>query len=146
MMTARQIADYFLALQDDESGDLISNLKLQKLLYFAQGLYLASFGGQPLFPESIFAWKHGPVVPDIYHAFKDYKSDSIPRPIDLDFSVYSDPIKEFLNEIYDVFGQFSAWKLRNMSHETPSYQRAEAFSEEITHESMRDYFKCYIKA
>lgn len=145
MMTARQIADYFLALQDDESGDLISNLKLQKLLYFAQGLYLASTG-PPLFEEKIFAWKHGPVVPDIYHAFKDYKAGSIPRPIDLDFSVYSDAIKEFLNEIYDVFGQFSAWKLRNMSHETLPYKIAEEDSEEITHDSMRDYFKCYLKA
>ena len=72
-VTAMQVAQHFLALQDEDAGDLISNLKLQKLLYYAQGIHLA-LNGQPLYPERIEAWQHGPVVPEIYHAFKEYRA------------------------------------------------------------------------
>ena len=44
MMSALQIAKYFVSLVDEEAGDSISNLKLQKLLYYAQGGYLAYYG------------------------------------------------------------------------------------------------------
>lgn len=64
MLTANDIAKYFLALSNnEESGELISNLKLQKLLHYAQGFYLALYD-QPLFHEPIEAWAHGAVIPD----------------------------------------------------------------------------------
>ena len=65
MITARTAALYLLSKQDSEEPD-ISNLKLLKLLYYAQGTFLALYG-RPLFNESIEAWLHGPVVPDVYH-------------------------------------------------------------------------------
>ena len=68
MIPATEVARYFLSLTDEDAGELISNLKLQKLLYYAQGFHLAIFGG-PLFPESIEAWQHGPVVPEVYRYF-----------------------------------------------------------------------------
>ena len=52
-------------------GDLMTNLRLQKLLYFAQGWHLARFG-RPLFDASIEAWPYGPVVPEVYRAYKEY--------------------------------------------------------------------------
>ena len=67
MLTCYDIAKYFLAQADEEIGDLISNLKLQKLVYYAQGFYLA-LHDEALFPEDIEAWTHGPVVPVLYHA------------------------------------------------------------------------------
>lgn len=76
-MRAIDVARYFLALADEEAGDLVSNLKLQKLLYYAQGFHLA-MTGRPLFDEPIQAWMHGPVVPAVYHAFKVYGSGPIP--------------------------------------------------------------------
>src|SRR5437868_8496808 len=48
MMSVRKVAEYFLAKADDSVGDGISNLKLQKLVYYAQGYHLALHGG-PLF-------------------------------------------------------------------------------------------------
>jgi len=50
MPSAFDVSHYLLTLQDDDAGDLISNLKLQKLLYYAQGLYLA-MNEEALFPE-----------------------------------------------------------------------------------------------
>ena len=58
MYKARQITDYILALSNPEMGELTSNLKLQKLLYYVQGVHLAAFE-TPLFDEEIVAWDLG---------------------------------------------------------------------------------------
>jgi uncharacterized phage-associated protein len=58
-------AEYFLRLQTGDAGDAISNMKLQKLLYYAQGFALAILGN-PLFPEDFEKWTFGPVLPVVY--------------------------------------------------------------------------------
>lgn len=115
MTTALEVANFFLSMPDDDSGDLVSNLKLQKLLYYAQGYYLGLHGvGKPLFDDTIYAWKHGPVVQTVYKHFSSHGNGAIPkakRPKNLDQEVV-----RFLEEIYRTFGRFSAWALREMSH------------------------------
>ena len=97
MLTCFDVADYFLSKTDEEAGDVISNLKLQKLVYYAQGFTLA-VTGKPLFNEEIEAWQHGPVVPDLYHKYKDHGAYGIPAPTNVDFSKFSSEIKEILDE------------------------------------------------
>lgn len=146
MLTCSDVARYFLSKVDDDAGDAISNLKLQKLVYYAQGFHLA-ICNDLLFPESIMAWEHGPVIPELYHTYKIYTSAGIPPVRDLDFSIYDEEVKSLLDEVYEVYGQFSAWKLRNMTHdETPwkeAYNRCP--SSEIDTESMKTYFNTLIK-
>ena len=55
MLSAQDIADYLLAFVNRDEGELLSNLKLQKLLYYAQGFYLALYD-KPLFEDRIEAW------------------------------------------------------------------------------------------
>lgn len=50
-------------------GELMTNLKLQKMLYYQQGFHLAYFG-TPLFDDEIEAWMYGPVVPSVYNHYK----------------------------------------------------------------------------
>ena len=64
MLSCYDVAQYFLAKSDEDAGDLMSNLKLQKLVYYAQGFALALFD-KPLFSERIEAWIHGPVYPAV---------------------------------------------------------------------------------
>src|SRR5271165_1232342 len=71
MATALEVADVFLKLSQPEAGDTISNLKLQKLLYYVQGYHLAFYGSE-LFPDPIVAWQYGPVVEGVYHNFKRF--------------------------------------------------------------------------
>jgi uncharacterized phage-associated protein len=139
MTTASRVAEYFLVLQDEDAGDLISNLKLQKLLYYAQGLCIGTMGRR-LFNEKIFAWTHGPVVPFIYHKYKVFGANAIPMPEDFDQSTIANGTKGFLKEVYRVFGQFSAWKLRNMTHNEPPYQKFQKTQGEITVQAMKAYF------
>jgi uncharacterized phage-associated protein len=68
MLSCYDVAQYFLAKAGEDAGDLISNLKLQKLVYYAQGFALVLLK-KPLFPQCIEAWIHGPVVPALYHAY-----------------------------------------------------------------------------
>jgi len=141
MLSVSHVANYFLTLQDEDAGDLISNLKLQKLLYYAQGLHLAINDGQPLFDEPIEAWTHGPVVSSLYHQFKIHGSGPIPRQDNLDLDVIDEETRNLLNEIYSVFGQFSAWKLRNMTHDEPPWKNVEdQIPCEIQRGSMQEYF------
>lgn len=141
MKTCYEVADYFLSLVDEDAGDTISNMKLQKLVYYAQGFHLAIYG-EPLFKERIEAWDHGPVIPDLYHRFKEYGSNTISKPDYIDFSKYSPEEKELLDEIWSVFGQYSAWKLRNMTHVEPPWRCAyeNSPSSVISEKSMIDYF------
>jgi uncharacterized phage-associated protein len=107
MLSSHGVAKYFLSLADEDAGDLISSLKLQKLVYYAQGFHLALYG-TALFPEEVEAWPHGPVVLSLYNAYKKYGSNAIPIPSDVDFRVYDPQSRELLDEVYQVHGQFSA--------------------------------------
>jgi len=138
--TARNVANYFLSRVEEEVGDSISNLKLQKLVYYAQGYHLAIFG-QPLFTEEIHAWTHGPVVLSLYHEYKEFGSSPIPSPDDFDPAVFSDERLNFLNDVYEAVGQYSAWKLRNMTHAEEPWREAHPRGGVISQESMSRYFK-----
>ncbi len=119
-LTCFDVADYFLSLVDDDSGDAISNLKLQKLVYYAQGFSLALYD-KPLFKARIEAWSHGPVIRALYDRYKVLGAGPIPRPETVDFSKFDNDTKALLNEVYEQYGQFSAWKLREMSHEEETW-------------------------
>ncbi|MDR3238033.1 MAG: DUF4065 domain-containing protein [Spirochaetia bacterium] len=138
MLTVFNVADYFLSLVDTDSGDNITNLKLQKLVYYAQGFHLAMYN-KPLFAEEIQAWEHGPVVPVLYQKYKKYGSGAIPVPTGIDFDIYSEEQKELFNEVYNVYGQYSAWRLRDFTHEEPPWRNTNK-KDVITHGKLKKYF------
>lgn len=145
-MNVHDVAKYFLSKVDEEVGDGISNLKLQKLVYYAQGFHLA-IHGDPLFSDRIEAWEHGPVVPELYHAYKAHGSGNIPPPGDFDPETLDPEVTRLLDDVYSVFGQYSAWKLRNMTHEEQPWKEACQESTRgrvISHGALRAYFKDYV--
>jgi len=139
MLSCFDVAKFFIALVDEDSGDSISNLKLQKLVYYAQGFHLAMYG-EPLFPERIFAWAHGPVVKELYHAYKQFGAKPIDLNQDFDAGIYDEGLQDFLAEVNTVYGQFTASKLRNMTHNEPPWKDT-PLGGEISHAAMRQYFK-----
>jgi uncharacterized phage-associated protein len=134
---AIDIAKTLISFANPEYGDFFSNLKIQKLLYYAQGLSLA-LHQKPLFDEKIVAWQYGPVVEEVYHEFKQYNG-AIPPFEDYKSDFLTKEEIELLKEVYDVFGQFSATKLVEMTHsETP--WRTTAIRKEISHPKLRRHF------
>lgn len=69
-MDAIDVARYIVT-KGVEMGYPVSNLKLQKLLYFVQGLCLSAFD-KPAFEETIEAWQYGPAIPSVYFEFSLY--------------------------------------------------------------------------
>ena len=144
--TARDVAEYYLCCSTDrESGDLISNLKIQKLVYYAQGIHLAATG-KPLFNDKIVAWTHGPVVESLYHQYKGNGNCAIDPTEGYDIPKFDKATKEILDEVYRVLGQYSAWKLREMTHtETPWINaNRNGSGSVISHKDMAEYFKPYV--
>lgn len=141
--TAAEVAKWFLAhnriATDEDGGEYISNLKLQKLLYYAQGCFLA-VTEKPLFDEPIVAWQHGPVVESIYHTYKQNGAAGIRFDEDFDFNTFTKEENELLSEVYDTFGQYSAWKLRNMTHQEAPWLETRQ-NETISIEKIKRYFQ-----
>ena len=136
------IANAFLALSEPDKGDIISNLKLQKLLYYAQGYYLALYE-ERLFNEDLYAWQYGPVVQEIYHEFKGYGSGAIDVPSDFDFASLSEKELELINDVNSLYGQYSAVKLMEMTHNEAPWQNT-ALNQVISDKLLRDYFVNYV--
>lgn len=134
------VAAYILSKADIDEGDGITHLKLQKLLYYCQGFALVLLK-RPLFDNHIEAWQHGPVVPDVYHAFKKYGSDIIKDSFSGEVSSLTSEEKTLIDDVYDVYGGYSAFKLRNLTHSEPPWQNVEnKLDTTITHEAMLKFF------
>ena len=120
-------------------------LKLEKALqlyYIHLGLF-----DEPLFPERIEAWQHGPVVPDVYRYYRDYGSEPI-LPEEFNTDYFDERVQEFLDEIYSTFGQYSAWKLREMAHDEPPWKDCyenDVENIEISHASLKEYFSNFVE-
>ena len=108
------------------------------MLYYAQGYYLAAFG-EPLFSDPIEAWTHGPVIAGVYQQFKKFGANPIAAPDNFDPRGIPVETRDFLDEVYDIVGQYSAWKLREMTHNEPPWKDTE-LGETISPASMRAYF------
>ena len=97
---------------------MLTDLKLQKLLYYAQGIAI-KYTGKPLFNENLVAWDLGPVVPKVYNKYKKYGKKPIDEPIEKP-NFENNDIEVILKDVYEDYGQFSASKLVKMTHdETP---------------------------
>lgn len=139
---ALDIAKKILAkASSSDSDELISNMKLQKLLYYQQGFHLAYFG-TPLFDEDIEAWMYGPVVPSVYNHFKDNDNKGIEYLGDDIISLTLDKEEALFNEVYRVYGKFSAIGLMEMTHnEMPWKTTNVKVGSVIAEDKMRTFFK-----
>ena len=88
-------------------------LKLQKLLYFTQGISYCMIDDE-FFPEQFEAWVHGPVVPTVYHHYKKHGFN----PIDIDYVIddMTQTQREILEYVRDAYGQYDGRYLEEMTH------------------------------
>ena len=109
----QKVADWFICRSNSVEGDGITNLKMQKLLYYAQGLSM-EYTGRKLFNEGIEAWEHGTVVPSVYRRFKLYERNPITE--DVRQPQMPKDVEAILESTFEEYGQYSAWKLVEMVH------------------------------
>lgn len=153
-VSVHDIADFFLLQVDQNAGDCISNLKLQKLCYYAQAWHLALFDTS-LFCERIEAWAHGPVIPSLYHRFKSYKWGAItPSDVITDpYSVFTRQQIKHVSDVWDKYGGMSGTTLERLTHLEGPWKKAYgntprggSCNQEITRESMTTYYRGLLAA
>jgi len=147
MIAAMEVARYLIEqAAREEEPDLLTSARLQKLLYYAQGWYLAVFG-QPLFSEPIEAGLHGPVVREVLQQFRDYGNQGI-EPIPGDANPLPTLETMFLAAIWQRYREHSSTKLRLMTYEESPWRTAregagpgKAENREIPPNVLRDDFR-----
>lgn len=126
------VADHVIVSAYNKNSFLCS-AKLQRLLYFIQGWYLAFFDGQPLFDDDFEAWKHGPVVPALYVRFADLISPLL-MPLDLE-DLFFKSVKRYkplLNAsdtahvelLFDTYGDLSVYQLEEVIKAQPPWKKS----------------------
>lgn len=121
---AASIANFFLD-QADEEGAYIDPMKLQKLLYYANGWWAGEYR-EPLIAEPVEAWKYGPVFPSIYREFQGFKGNPITSRARKRNTLFSktreEPVlededtKRFLKRIWTKYGRMRSMTLSDMTH------------------------------
>ncbi len=146
-VTIFDVANFFLKIVDRDSGSTITPLKLQKILYYSQGYYLAK-NNKPLFKEDFEAWAHGPANDGIYEKYKIFGFNAIDEPSSNEVPKFNDELVDFLYSIWNVFGIYDGKYLENLTHqETPwlearkGYQPGEKCNVVIKKESMKKFFQ-----
>ena len=142
--TANEVTKYLIYLAsrnfvgDHQEREGISNLKLQKVLYFVQAYYLAKLG-RPLFSDTIEAWEYGPVVPNIYRKYK--KSGSNPIISEEDTSSLPIEEKKIVEDVWNTFGGYSASRLVAITHaHTPWKEVYQKGNKVISRKSLKEYY------
>jgi uncharacterized phage-associated protein len=116
MIDSLNVARYFIirAYEDGIEAEM-TNMKVQKLLYYAQSLHLALYN-EPLFAEEIQAWRYGPVCPPAYNFYSEFEAKQLPIPDKESLLQLPREKKELLEEIWEYFGGYHAYKLSDMTH------------------------------
>jgi uncharacterized phage-associated protein len=116
MIDCLNVARYFIirAYEDGIEAEM-TNMKVQKLLYYAQSLHLALYN-EPLFAEEIQAWRYGPVCPPAYKFYSEFEAKQLPIPDKESLLQLPREKKELLEEIWEYFGGYHAYKLSDMTH------------------------------
>ena len=131
----------------NKEKSVVSNLKMQKLLYFFQGLYSVP-DHEALFKDEFEAWQYGPVVRAVYREFRMFGANSIPAFSQAylerkEIRSLEEEDKGFIHDIALILKDCSASDLVNMTHEQSPWQNAydpKKTDNLISFESIDSYF------
>lgn len=109
------VAKYILDRRK-EAGDAVTPMQLIKLVYIAHGMMLGHCG-RPLISEDVEAWQYGPVIPSVYDAVKDYRSNPIDSikgaPSDFEFDQMEQKVMDVVAKHY---GPLNGVRLSSSTH------------------------------
>ena len=116
----KKLTQYMIFSYENFSNSRFDNqeLKLQKLMYFAQRESFA-LTGEPLFDNEFEGWIHGPVLPELRFYF-----DENYRPAKNSDFILNERDKFIINSTIAKYGQYDAWYLRNLSHDEISWKNS----------------------
>jgi len=117
MTSAVAVAQRFLDLAAAEHKAL-TNMQLQKLVFFAHGVYLAGFN-EPLIDEPIRAWDFGPVIPELYERLRHFGRNPVRTELAPELrSVleHDERADEAIVAVWDAYRNHTAFQLSQITH------------------------------
>ena len=123
----RSVANYLVKkAASDVNGQPLTIVHLLKLVYFAHGWHLGRTG-QPLINRPVEAWKYGPVIPEVYDAFRPEATRGLTveklatnRRGDVFEAELNEEEKKDLDEVYEVYAPLSGHALSDLTHQQGS--------------------------
>lgn len=119
---ATDIANWFI-YKFAESGDPITHLKVQKLLYYAEAWHQV-INNSELIEGEFQAWAHGPVVPEVFQSFRKHGWNTLPIPDKSELPKISSSAENILEQVLDSYGELPAKTLENMTHKDEPWIKA----------------------
>ena len=118
-----------------EKLEEVTPLMLQKLLYFIQGVYSALYE-KPIFEEDCRAWVHGPVYPEVYELFRDFKYNPIDDArfalLDGTADALTEKEKTVIDLVVNTFGMYGGKVLERITHnEDPWIEARKGYGDSI---------------
>lgn len=107
------VANKFLNLAHQE-GLQLTNMQLQKLVFFAHGYHMA-IEGDPLYSDETKAWPFGPVIPNLYKHLQKYGRSSVTAQLPTSETLDDDQIS-VIDAVWDAYKEYDAWRLSDISH------------------------------
>ena len=145
-LTSEAVANKLIDLASAQ-GETLTPMQIIKLVYISHGWTLALTGRQ-LIMEDIEAWRYGPVIADLYHELKDYRSSPVTRKIDNplnDDDSFSDTEKSIVEQVYNIYGKFTGPQLSALTHQdgTPWDVTCRTYGQSavIPQEWIKDHFE-----
>ncbi|MGL4362203.1 MAG: Panacea domain-containing protein [Cellulosilyticaceae bacterium] len=134
----------------------ISNLKLQKVLYFVQGNFYKKFK-KPCFIEDMLAWRYGPVIPIVYAEFKQFGANNISKVENiLEYDIekkqyivreYSENLiedidRKLINDVLELCKEYSPVALYQITHKQKPWLESykNGYNSVINKELIKDFF------
>ena len=139
MISIIQAARYLVYLSYEKKRSSLTPLKLQKLLYLAQGWSFV-WDDKPLFEEEFEAWQYGPVNTEVYLEFRKYGRSEIPE-YEGNSCLEDSDAKETLNAIWRDYSSYSAFELVDLTHSQLPWKNADYFHQVIHTEDIKAYFQ-----
>lgn len=110
---ALQVANWFVT-RSQRDGKALSIMSLLKLTYIAHGWHL-EVQNSPLFHNRIEAWQYGPVIPDVYNAYRR-QGINVSTTVGSELASFSSEDEMFMEQVYGIYAGLSAFQLSDITH------------------------------
>lgn len=148
---AKAVANKILQFSE-KLGINLTPMQLIKLVYFANGWFMANSGHIPLTKDKAEAWQFGPVYRSVYDAFKKYRNKPIAlpafdpstgAPYGADIKMSRDALI-IIETVVREYGKLHAFELSDITHKegTPWHStfHSQGVNSEIDNELIAEHY------
>ncbi|MEZ0180283.1 Panacea domain-containing protein ['Camptotheca acuminata' phytoplasma] len=141
------VSDYIINYAYENKINDLTNLKLQKLVFYIYAHYLVTNKKQPLFEEKIEAWFYGPIFPTLYFEFYRLGDKNIPQMKTTLKKELDSAVINSIEYVLDKYGKKKAWELSEQIQEEDPWNLAFTYDNDFSRNKITDnaIFQYYSK-